>query len=335
MDNLLQQKLLKKYNYFSSYCNNIKTKEDFLLSKKEIENGLHEDGKSLFQLRQELFDSDPNRIDFDEKGVLKRAIVPKIRSLDGYKLSLLDLGMEAHPYSRQEEELQINYYYNAFVYAMTRVISLALLFDKEKDKLKWEREYSLAYERISALKDISGEIYGNDFRIMQEWNYFVSLCDVTKDRPQMLFGRMTQFTHYKPKANPTIKEMLEWMDIADNILKKKRQFTLEYDMELKKKREKARKEEHEREKKRVSEEKKTVEEEQRKKEFEYNRQLKLGNRILLLFFTALTVFVSFLAIGEGEILQETFDTIKNIAFFIAIPLIYSIYILMYREKETL
>ena len=230
-NNQLRQKLLQKYNYFSSYCNNIKTKEDFLLSKQEIEKGLHEDSKTLFQLRQELFDLDHNRLDFDNKGVLKRAIVPKIRSLDGYKLSLLDLGMEANPHSRQEEELQINYYYNNFVYAMTHVISLALFFDEKRGGLEWDSAYSFAYKRIGILQDISGEYRGGDYYVFPEWNYLNSLCFIIREEPQMLFGNLTYFTDYKPKTNPTIQEMLEWMDIADGILKKERNISNEQENE--------------------------------------------------------------------------------------------------------
>jgi len=74
-NNQLQQRLQKRYNYFAWYCNNIKTTADFLLSKQEIENGLHEDVEILKQVRHREFNLDCKRYCFDDKGKLKRRLV--------------------------------------------------------------------------------------------------------------------------------------------------------------------------------------------------------------------------------------------------------------------
>jgi len=220
-NNQLRQRFQKRYNYFAWYCNNIKTTADFLLSKQEIENGLHEDVEILEQVRHREFNLDRKGYCFNDKGKLKRELV--CGDVNGWKLSLLDLGMKIHPNCIEKEEMQINYYYNHFVYAMTHIMSLAVLFDKEKDKYEWEEQYELAYTMVTRLKKISSKFYGNDIEVISEWNYMNTICNVTRTEPEKLFGYLTQFTHYKPKTNPTIQEMLEWMDVADSILKRKRE----------------------------------------------------------------------------------------------------------------
>lgn len=320
-NNQLRQKLLHKLNDYIVYCSKFKTTEDFFLCKEDIENG--------------------------------KINKSHIYGYSDTKYDIKKEGCRFVPLFREEEELYINYYYNLFVYVMTHMIIRNLNHYKNNDKL-----HSIIFESYEKLKKLSIiydiEIGGE--AISYEWDYIYHLSFLHKN----------QFV-YRGKA--TVQEMLEWMEVAESILKKEVKLApldsiidgdREKEIEISLLRYKGKKQiAKERELLQVQEWEtgkrvtlngfyryddlidfktrknsilKEKEEEQRKKEFEYNRQLKLGNRILLLFFTALTVFVSYLAVGEGSMQEETFETIRNLGVIIAIPLIVVVYYYMYLKK---
>ena len=219
----LKQKLIKKHSYYANYCNTMKNYSDFLLSKKEVESGTHEDLALINNVLTKVLNSKRGRPYFSDNGELKKVIRGR-ETIEEYKASILKFGcVEATPRNSKEEEIQINYYYNAFVYAMTSIIGLVLFVDKD-DKKKWDKEYAYVKKSIDYLEQISQELYGNDFRISPKWQYIKELCIVKRDKPVVYFGVQHIFTHYYPKTNPTVEEMLGWMDIADEILKIEREF---------------------------------------------------------------------------------------------------------------
>ncbi|WP_457747464.1 hypothetical protein [Sulfurimonas sp.] len=320
-NNQLRQKLLQKHDYYARYCNNIKTNLDLLLSKEDIKKGLHKDAKDLCKYEVEIIKN----------------------GIGEYKLYK----------SIEEERTQINYYYNLFVMAMTSIIDSVLF---EESKFRGFRGKRLILENLSRLKDATIGGFYNDkhkipnFYIASEWDSFTIFTLIEGEEREGTFGRKYREYHYVPKENPTIQEMLEWMDIAENTLfEKRKKLAIKEEIEQeerkkeKEKRERewkegepARKKKQDAAKKRQEEEQLKIENEKREKEFEYDRQLKLSNRIILLFFIVLTVFVSYLAVGEGSMSKDTFDTIRNIGVVLAIPLmiaVYYIYVDKYKPLE--
>lgn len=311
MDSQLQQKLLKKYNYFLSYIKNVGKIENFLLSKQDIEQRTNVEPLWVDYFGEKLWKTRDKRV-YHEK---------------------------IEPYCKFDEERMINLYYNTYVYTMVIIIGAVL----QGEKLDYGEKYDIAVEQFEYLKIMEEtfitriETDNLIFSDYIEWDYYkcMSCTKTTKRTINIRTGEQGDIPYYAPKENPTIQEMLEWMDIADSILQRKRMISIEADKEHKewvensiKEREKAKKIKDEAKRQEEAEN----EEEQKKKEFEYNRQLKLGNRILLLFFTVLTAFVSYLAVGDGRMQEETFQNIRNLAVIIAIPLMIGIYYYSYRYK---
>ena len=181
---------------------------------------------------------------------------------------------------------------------MTSIIGLVLFVDKD-DKKKWDKEYAYVKKSIDYLEQISQELYGNNFRISPKWQYIKELCIVKRDKPVVYFGRECVNTYYNPTVNPTIEEMLGWMDIADEILKRKREFDLEQERaeliaKAEQKRRELLKQEEERKKNEARER-----EEVKQREFEYKKQLKFANHFLILFFIGLVIFILYLIFGSG------------------------------------
>ena len=359
-----KQKLRKKLAHYINYCSSIKTNTDLLLSKQDIQRGKYENHSLIESALSQLIKSVRADEYFDRNGRLAK-VIDYPRNIEEFKASLLQFGCkEVEPCNSKEEEIHINYLYNIFVLTMTQTIDL-ILFSERKNSLRgWLEDKNLKKEFDS----FQGEFHEKDRnvqknldRLIDNVRYFnsykgvfeippfvLSICNIKKVKKEGLFGRTDTETHYVPKTTGLYKEMLGWIESAEEILKQKRRYSPEKDKikeeeaaERKRKeillREEEKKKKEKENKKRMEEKKK--EEEKKKKEikqreFEYDKQLKRANYILLLFFTVLTVFVSYLYQNDGRMEKETFENIQNMAVFISIPLIYFIYYYTYRYNYT-
>ena len=87
----LKQKLIKKHSYYANYCNTMKNYSDFLLSKKEVESGKHEDLALINNVLIKVFNSKRGKPYFSSDGEIKKVIRGR-ETIEEYKASILKFG---------------------------------------------------------------------------------------------------------------------------------------------------------------------------------------------------------------------------------------------------
>lgn len=174
-------------------CNKIKTIPNLFLSKEEIEKGKRKSSDSLTMFEENLL----------ENGFHK----------DNSFYSI-------NPESFTNECSLINYYYNVYVIAMASLMEHVMLDGSRNspyDNMKYQKN-------IKFLEKATTYHSAGDERICHDWDGIRKLCYIKRTEPCNAFGVVTTTLIFTPKVKASTEEMLEWMDYADSILKKKRKY---------------------------------------------------------------------------------------------------------------
>ena len=227
-DNLLKN-LMIEFNRYANYMASIKSFNDFLLSKQDIENGKREDWSAINEALKRMRKTDRGKYYLTYDCELTDPIrYPE--NIEEHKASIFQFGCyNSMPRNDRDDEMKIswdthnNFLYNLYVYAMVHVIALNLRIIKGDNDWEIDEQYRTASKAIKYLLEKTTEKQIQSDKLSESYKPIECLMEVEYPEPEFLFGHWVEIIKRTPKVNATAKEMLEWIGVAKKLEMKQNQ----------------------------------------------------------------------------------------------------------------
>ena len=221
-DDLLKN-LMNKFDKYANYAALIKSFNDFLLSKQEVENGKSEDWSAINKALKRTQKTNRGKYYLTHECELKNPIrYPE--NIEEYKASIFKFGCyNSMPMNDRDDEIKIswdihnNFLYNLYVYAMVHVIALNLHIIKGDNKWEIDEQYKIAKKAIKYLLEKTTKQQIQSDKLSKIYKPIECIMNVEYLEPKFLFGEWVEAVKRTPKINATIKEMLGWIELAKEM----------------------------------------------------------------------------------------------------------------------